>query len=346
MSNTPIGHHRFPRHGHKGVLRGLVLGKFMPPHNGHRFLVDFARHCVDELAVVVGTLPDEPIPGGLRYRWMQELFPTCQVLHLDKVLPQYPHESPEFWSLWRESLHEIVPWPVNLVFASEDYGPRLAQELGAQFWPLDLARQTLPVSGTAIRAQPLLHWQYLPDCVRPYFLKRVAILGPESSGKSQLAQELACNFSSLYTPEYAEILLRHLHAQGKQLYEHDLFQIAQGQIALKQALSRQADKILFCDTDLLTTALWSEELYGRVAPELEAHASAEHYDLTLVCAPDLPWVADSHRLRPETRERFFARCCARLEALRRPYTVIRGQGHARLEHALKAVWPLLREEEL
>jgi cytidyltransferase-like protein len=69
---------------------GLVFGKFMPPTEGHIYLADFARRSCDKLTIVVGSLPEEPIPGALRHQWMAEIFPSCTVLHLDKPMPQEP----------------------------------------------------------------------------------------------------------------------------------------------------------------------------------------------------------------------------------------------------------------
>lgn len=321
----------------KRPSRGMILGKFLPPHRGHQLLADFARHYVDELAIVVGSLPSEPIPGILRYQWMRELFPGCEVLHLDQVLPQYPEEAetPEiFWQLWRESLTDILPWPVDYVFASESYGARLAQELNARFLPVDQPRGLIPVSGTQIREQPLQHWDYLPDCVRPYFLKRVCVFGPESTGKSTLAKALAAHYQTHYVPEYAQILLA---LQQGELTESDLGLIARGQLAAEAALARQANRRLFCDTDLLTTVLWSQELYGRVNPWIADAAGRQTYDLTLLCAPDVPWVDDIHRLRPETRENFFKRCVELLEAQGRAYTVLSGPWEQRWQQSLAAI---------
>lgn len=331
MSNSPH-HSQTPR-----PTRGMILGKFLPPHRGHQLLADFARHFVDELAIVVGTMPKEPIAGELRFDWIKELFPNCHVLHLNQVLPQYPEEAetPEiFWQLWRNSLTEILPWPVDYVFASEAYGERLATELKARFLPVDISRDLIPVSGTAIREQPLQHWEYLPDCVRPYFLKRICLFGPESTGKSTLARQLAKHFQTVYVPEYAQILLAQ---QQGELTESDLKIIAQGQLAAETALARQANRYLFCDTDLLTTVLWSRELYGHSESWLEQAATRQHYDLTLVCSPDVPWVDDVHRLRPETRETFYQNCLELLESHQRAYVCLAGNWEQRWQQSLAAL---------
>lgn len=318
--------------------KGMVLGKFMPPHKGHVYLVEFARQYCQQLAVVVGTLPTEPIPGALRHGWMQELFPNCQVLHLDKALPQYPEEAHDFWQQWRESLLAILPWRPDYVFASEDYGERLAAELGAQFVPVDISRQVLPVSGTAVRENPLANWAYLPDCVRPYFVKKVCVFGPESTGKSTLTQRLAQHFGTVWVPEYAQLLLAR---QAGELVPTDMLRIARGQLAAEAALSSQAKRLLFCDTDLLTSTLWAEELFGQVPEALWQAAQQQHYDLYLLCDVDVPWVEDVHRLRPEQRKAFFERCRSLLEREQRPYVVIQGDWEQRWHLALQAVERLI-----
>ena len=124
-------------------MHGLVLGKFMPPHQGHLYLIDFARHYTEDLTVVVGSLASEPIAGQLRWRWMREIFPQLRVVHLTDENPQLPHEHPDFWNIWRRSLERVAERPVDLLFASEDYGSRLAEELGARFIPTNGARELL-----------------------------------------------------------------------------------------------------------------------------------------------------------------------------------------------------------
>ena len=74
---------------------GIVLGKFMPPHTGHMHLIDFARHYVSRLAIVMDTLPTQPIPAELRLIWLRELFPAAEVYHMTGM-PQTPEEHPDF----------------------------------------------------------------------------------------------------------------------------------------------------------------------------------------------------------------------------------------------------------
>ena len=90
------------------MTRGLVLGKFLPPHAGHVYLCEFARNYVDELTIVVGTLAREPIAGTTRFAWMRELFPFDRVVHLTDENPQDPSEHPAFWDIWRASLRSTA----------------------------------------------------------------------------------------------------------------------------------------------------------------------------------------------------------------------------------------------
>ncbi|HET9958461.1 MAG TPA: AAA family ATPase [Polyangiaceae bacterium] len=318
--------------------RGLVLGKFMPPHRGHQYLVDFARHAVERLAVVVEHVRNEPIPSQLRYAWMRELCPGCDVVHLQEENPQQPSEHPDFWNIWRSSLERVLPYSPDVVFASESYGPRLAAVLGAEFTPVDPGRNIVPVSGTAIRQAPLEHWQYLPECVRPYFVKRVCIFGPESTGKSTLTRQLADHFGSVAVPEYARTLLEH---QAGQVRAEDMMRIVRGQVASEEALARRAQRVLFCDTDPLTTSIWSDVLFGACDPRVLAEASSRHYDLTLLLDVDVPWQRDVVRYLPEQRHAFFERCRAALDSEHRDYVVVRGAWQERWEIAVGAVSRLL-----
>lgn len=317
------------------MTHGMVLGKFLPPHQGHTYLVEFARRWVDELTVVVGTLASEPIPGALRHAWMSALFPDVRVVHLDDENPQDPSEHPDFWGIWRRSLERVLPpTPITHVFASEPYGERLAAELGAKFIPVDLGRVARPVSGTAVRRDPWAHWSYLPPIVRTHFLKRVCIFGPESTGKSTLAAALARHYATVVVPEYARTLIEwHKGA----LRGEDFELIARGQIASEDALALQATHLLFCDTDVLSTRIWSEVMFDRCDPWIAEQARARTYDLTLLLDVDVAWVDDIVRYLPEERRSFFDRCERMLHEAGRPYVVIRGDWDARWQAAVAAV---------
>lgn len=324
------------------TTRGFVLGKFLPPHNGHVHLCEAARRMCDELTIVVASLPTEPIAGEQRAAWMRELVPGARVLHLQAVLPQQPSEHPEFWKLWREALLELVGSPPDRVFSSDAYGARLAAELGGAAWiPIDRGRETFATSGTAVRADPLGQWHAIPRCVRAYYARRVSVFGPESTGKSTLARELARAFETIYVPEFAR---GYLESRGGVLARDEMDVIGEGQIAIEDAAAGDANRVLVCDTDPLATVVWCEVMYGEAPAWLVERARARPYALTLLCDVDLPWENDLVRYLPHDRPGFFARCEAALRAAGRRYTIVRGSGSARTEAARAAVQRMLEED--
>ena len=318
----------------------MILGKFLPPHAGHQHLVQFGLNFAKRLHLLVCTLDREPIPGELRRDWMSELFPQAQLHHITADLPQEPSEHPQFWDIWRETVQAAVGEPIDYVFASEDYGRRLADELGAQFIPVDVARSGVPISGTAIREAPLRHWEHLPTCVRPYYAKRVCVFGPESTGKSTLARDLAAHFHTVHVPEFARGLLD--PKQGECDYD-DIAVIARGQAAAEDSLARRANRVLLCDTDLWLTTIWSDVLFGKCPTWIAAEAARRKYDLYLLLDVDVPWVDDAQRYLPHKRQEFFNRCHELLKRHRLPYQIIRGDWQQRFESARDAVSRLLQE---
>lgn len=318
---------------------GMVLGKFMPPHLGHVYLTEMASGYVDKLIVVVEHVAGEPIPSGLRYAWMKELLPNAEVLHLTTPHPQDPSERDDFWDVWRRSLLALLPTKPDFVFASESYGARLAHELHATFIPVDPARSVMPISGTEVRRSPLSNFRFLPPPVRAYYAKRVCVFGPESTGKSTLTEALASHYGTVFVPEYART---HIMANGGQVHAHDMLPIARGQLASEYALARRCDRVLFSDTDVLATTLWSEALFGHVDPELVALSTGQHFDLTLLLDVDVPWVEDAVRYLPNERESFFSRCEEALAQQGRHVVLLQGSWDERFRTATRAVDALLR----
>ena len=137
---------------------GYVLMKAMPFHNGHKFLIDTAIVNSEKVTVIVGSLPTEPIPGNIRFKWVKEQYrtnPNVTVVHCNEVLPQYPEEHPDFWNIWVDVVKRYCPADIDVIFTSESYGDPYAKHLGIKHHLVDIDRKLVPVSGTLVRKDPL-----------------------------------------------------------------------------------------------------------------------------------------------------------------------------------------------
>ncbi|MBC7447083.1 MAG: ATP-binding protein [Hymenobacteraceae bacterium] len=170
---------------------------------------------------------------------------------------------------------------------------------------------------------------------------RIAITGPESSGKSVLAGWLAATWRTRWVPEFAREYLLALPDPGAYTLA-DLEAIARGQLAAESQRVGllPAGAPLFCDTDLLVILIWAEERFGHCPAWLRTAAlDPTAYHLRLLLHPDLPWEPDPLREAPDPAERarLFQRYRATLRAANLPFTEICGTGEARYAAAARAV---------
>ncbi len=183
---------------------------------------------------------------------------------------------------------------------------------------------------------------------KPSNLIKIVLFGPESTGKTTLARELAMHYQTVWVPEYArEYLQEKWDREQKTCEPHDLLPIAYGQMALENTLTEEANHVLICDTDLLETKVYSEAYYtGTCDPLLEKYALENQYDLYLLTYIDVPWEKDDLRDKPEEREEMFQAFRQSLEAYQRPYLLIQGSLEERLETAVHAIDQLLKVHEI
>ncbi|WP_422377471.1 AAA family ATPase [Roseibium sp.] len=324
------------------MKRGFMLGKFMPPHNGHLFVCDVALRHVDQLTVLVCSNDAEPIDGCLRADWMGRCLnrPGVRVVHMHRDIPQEPKDHPNFWAIWQAACREHHPEPIDWVFGSEPYIVQLADVLAAKPFQVDPDRSIVPVSATQIRHAAHRHWKHVPGPVRTYYQKRITLLGPESSGKTTLSDSLAKQFGTLAIPEYGRAYDA-IFRQGSGWTEADFLNIANGHLAFADAIAERAGPLVFEDTDLLQTVVWAEALLGGV-PEpvanlLKTRASRQHY---LLLGPEMGWVDDGTRYHVGHDQRlwFLNRLRHWLQKVGAHWTpVTAANWHGRTQEAIAAV---------
>ena len=168
----------------------LVLGKFFPLHLGHIFLIDTAISQSEMVHVIMTHNPSQSISGEIRLEALKSIYgdnPQVKIYSIsDEGLPQYDHECEtldQFYSYWVPLVYNNVK-ELDAVFTSEDYGDDFARYLGIKHILVDKERKKYPVSGTFIRTNPFKYWDFIPEPIKPHFVKRIVIMGPESCGKS------------------------------------------------------------------------------------------------------------------------------------------------------------------
>ncbi|WP_297337291.1 ATP-binding protein [Algoriphagus sp.] len=171
--------------------------------------------------------------------------------------------------------------------------------------------------------------------------KRILILGPESTGKSTLASDLAVHFDEPWVPEFAR---EYLEILGRPYEYDDLLKIAKGQMALEDEKANVAKKYLFCDTDLRVIQVWSAHKFGKVHDWVIKELDQRVYDLILLTDIDLPWEPDPLREHPdpEMRQYFFDQYQEIAESSGFPYLTVSGDQRQRLQSAINVLKKLTK----
>ena len=318
--------------------RGLIVGKFYPPHRGHNYLIDTARAQVDALWVMVCRLPGETPDADLRAEWLREIHPDVNVLVVDDML------DPDDSRAWAEFSVQSLGFAPNAVFTSEEYGDRFARCLGCEHVQVDRARTTVPICATRVRENPLACWEFLEPPVRAYYAKRVCLIGAESTGKTTLAQRLAERFQTVWVPEHGrEASERMLQELGEYRWRSDDFaEIARIQCERENEAARRANKVLICDTDAFATSIWHLRYTGERSDVVERIAACHRMpDLYLLSNVDTPFVQDGTRDGEEIREWMHAAFLKELESKGRPFRLLTGGWDDRFSQASASIQQLV-----
>jgi NadR type nicotinamide-nucleotide adenylyltransferase len=170
---------------------------------------------------------------------------------------------------------------------------------------------------------------------------KIAITGPESTGKSMLAQLLADHYRTVWVPEFARVYLLQLERP----YNYaDILKIAKGQKKSEKALEKIARKIMFSDTELLVTKIWCDVKYGKCHQWILDSIEKQAYDLYLLCDIDLPWEPDPLREHPDSRKELFDLYQKELVQRKLNYRVVSGMDDVRLKNALGFVEEFINSE--
>jgi HTH-type transcriptional regulator, transcriptional repressor of NAD biosynthesis genes len=316
-------------------MRGVVIGKFDPFHRGHKQLIETALAYAGLVTVIVCEKATDSVPAELRREWIARTHPDAEVVMLDQDALGLADDDTQGWAVATVRLLGGVP---DLVFTGEDYGDAWAAAMGARHVRVP---RSLPVSGTLVRGDPLAHMDMLEPIVRAHYVKRVCILGAESTGKTTLAADLAQRYATLWVPEYGRIYTEVGRRPDAPWTSGEFEHIAHVHRWYEDFLAAYANRVLFCDTDAFVTARFHEAYLGAPTPDDLAALATEHrYDLFILCDVATPFVQDGWRLE-HARGEMHTAYRNRLEGGDVPWLEVHGSRSERVDQAARAVDGLL-----
>jgi NadR type nicotinamide-nucleotide adenylyltransferase len=168
--------------------------------------------------------------------------------------------------------------------------------------------------------------------------KKIVLIGPESTGKTTLAEQLAAHYQTVWVSEFARDYINNL---DRDYIENDLFAIAKGQIRAEEKLLAKAEKVLICDTDLIVIQIWAEVKYGACDAWILEQIETRNYDLYLLCGTDIPWEFDVQREHPEFRNELYEIYLKTLQKYNKNYIELFGNKDFRLKKAIHHIDTLL-----
>ncbi len=166
-------------------------------------------------------------------------------------------------------------------------------------------------------------------------VKRIVIIGPESTGKTMLCEQLSKHYNTVYVPEYARTYFEEHDINNYDT--SDLEIIAKKQLELEAEYLLKANRFLFCDTSLITIKIWSTHKFNKVPNFITKSIKSNDYDLSLISNNDIPWIADSQRRNADLREHLFKWNKHELQKLNVDYKIIKGIGIERLNNTINLI---------
>jgi HTH-type transcriptional repressor of NAD biosynthesis genes len=323
--------------------KALVLGKFNPPHLGHFHLIEKAIQLSNEVNVIICWNKSQEISPYIRFEAIDKQFGDKIKIHVlnDEGLPQSDKEcetKDEFYSYWVPFVQNKVKG-LDVVFTSEEYGDDFANYLGIKHHLVDIERKFIPISATQIKQNPIKYWDFIPQSIRHHFVKRIAIMGPESVGKSTLTKKLSEHYQTNFLEEWGRVVYER---NGNNVKLEDFIKISKERAEKEDNLLKESNKLFFTDTEDITTYLFSKMFYPDEYFKIKYWfnymlASFPKYDLYILLKTDCDAVQDGTRQFLEERESHYNEIKNQLIERRLNFVEIGGSWEERYQQSIDKI---------
>lgn len=317
---------------------GVVIGKFYPPHMGHHYLINQASAQCAHLSVLVCWKSEQDVPIDIRLACLQETHPDAEIIAVDDNLPDDDSAA------WACRTVQVLGYSPDAVFTSEDYGDTYAAHMGSIHVMVDRDRAVLPCSGTMIRQSPHDYLEYLSPFMRAHYVKRVCVVGAESTGTTTLAKSLADHYDTVWVPEYGREYCIQKWADGytDEWTSDEFAYIAEEQSSREDTAARIANKVVFGDTDAFATSIWQRRYLGTRNLEVESLAAKRHCDLYLLTGDEIPFEQDGYRDGESIRHSMHQEFIRELNSSGRFWALISGNHQERMLKSISLVDEILK----
>lgn len=319
------------------MIRAIVIGKFYPPHKGHKYLIDYALAHSDSLTVLVCDSPEYKISAPVRQAWLQHIHPAANVV----IIPDIGQDDNS--KAWARHTLRFLGYTPDVVFSSEDYGIAYAQYMNTKHVMVDRDRTHIPISATKVRGDLFEQWPFLTNTVKHALAIRITVIGAESTGTTTLTKALAKKFEAPWVSEfgrfYTEAFLTTQHSWTDEEFVH----IAATQQSFENQVAVSSNGLIFCDTNAFATSVWQERYMGSPTQKVRDIADKDIVDLYILTGDEIPFEQDGTRDGEAIRHEMHQRFANLLKNQDIPYIVVTGSKEDRLAVASKAVQAVLKQ---